>query len=159
VKVSVLPRDSTNEGAFDVSNDKRTWHSVVDVFDYRNPALKDGHLSVYKSSPGRSRWFCDRCGTSVGYSVDPGIIPPEWEWPQMLDLWSATIDREDLEKDYMAPERMVWCHYGVPWIQGLVREGAGGIPEHPLTKIEKVLGDDIEDDLKQMAALEESVKM
>lgn len=76
----------------------------------------------------------------------------------MLDLWSATIDREDLEKEYMVPERMVWCHYAIPWIRKLAQEGAGGIPEHPLTKIDKVEGDDIGDDLKQLAALGKSVK-
>ena len=48
------------------------------------------------------------------YSVDAGVIPPEREWPTMLDIWLGTVDREDLERDYMSPERMLWCEKGVP---------------------------------------------
>jgi hypothetical protein len=35
----------------------------------------------------------------------------------------------------------------------MARHGAGGIPEHPLTKIDKLVGDDIEDDLQELAKL------
>ena len=116
-----------------------------EAFDFRSPVLKDLHLSVYKSTPERSRWFCSRCGTMVAYSVDPGVIPAEWSWPTMLDIWLGTVDREDIEKDYMSPERMLWCDKGVPWIRRLARSGAGGIPEHPLTKIDKLVEDDRKD--------------
>lgn len=68
----------------------------------------------------------------------------------MLDIWLGTVDREDLEKDYMSPERMMWCEKGVPWIRKLSQVGAGGIPEHPLTKIDKSVGDDISEDLKEL---------
>ncbi|KAK5165731.1 uncharacterized protein LTR77_008654 [Saxophila tyrrhenica] len=160
VQVSVLPRSTTttSEGAFDIPDRERTSASASEIFDPRNPNPANSHLSVYRSSPQRSRWFCSRCGTSIGYSIDPGVIPEAWGWPTMLDLWSATIDREDLEKEYMAPERMVWCHYAVPWVGKLAREGAGGIPEHPLTKIDKVVGDDVTEDLRELEALEQSTK-
>ena len=62
----------------------------------------------------------------------------------MLDIWLGTVDREDLEQGYMRPERMMWCEKGVPWIRELARSGAGGIPEHPLTKIDQVIGDGAE---------------
>ena len=90
----------------------------------------------------------------VAYSVDPGVIPVEWNWPAMLDIWLGTVDREDLENDYMKPERMMWCEKGIPWIRELARNGAGGIPEHPLTKIDKIVGDDSEDDLKNLSSSE-----
>lgn len=72
----------------------------------------------------------------------------------MIDFWLGTIDREDLDKDYMAPERMVWCHLGVDWIRKFARGSTGEIPEHPLTKIDKIVGDDIESDLAELQALD-----
>lgn len=61
----------------------------------------------------------------------------------MLDIWLGTVDREDLEKDYMSPERMLWCDMGVPWIRKLATSGGGGMPCHPLTKIDKLVGDNV----------------
>lgn len=158
VKVSLIPRSFTAEGAFSTPASERTWISGSEAFDFHNPPMDTTYLSQYKSSPHASRWFCGRCGTPVAYSVDPKIIPAEWKWPVMLDIWSSTIDREDLDHDYMVPERMLWCHMGVPWIRRYTREGLGGVPEHPLTKIDKIVGDDIEDDLKELAALGEETK-
>ena len=89
----------------------------------------------------------------VAYSIDDDVVPEEWGWPRMLDILLGTVDREDLEEEYMRPERMIWCEKGVPWIRQLARNGAGGIPEHPLSKIDKVVGEDIEDDLKEHAKL------
>ena len=142
VKISFLPRSEEGEGPFTISDSVRPWQPASSTFNSPDLDLKDLHLCAYKSSPGRSRWFCDRCGTTFAYSIDPTILPSEW--PTMLDIWLGTVDREDLEKDYMKPERMMWCDKGVPWIRRLARSGAGGIPEHPLTKIDKVVGDGIE---------------
>ena len=91
----------------------------------------------------------------VAYSIDPGVIPLECGWPAMIDIWLGTVDREDLEKDYMAPERMLWSAKGIPWVRRLTQSGAGGIPVHPLTKIDKLVGADIEEDLKELASLED----
>ena len=156
VTASILSDATTNEGAISTPDSERTFSLALDIFDHRKPASDvPSPLAAYRSSSHCSRWFCSRCGTSIAYSVNPDIIPAEWEWPTMLDLWSATIDRECLDKEYMAPERMVWCHFAVPWIQKLARQGAGGIPEHPLTKIDKVLGDDVEADLRELEGLHE----
>lgn len=149
-RVSVLPRMARAEYAFDIPGSDREWLAANEVFHSDVPKLEDSYLSVYKSSPGRSRWFCNRCGTMFGYSADKGVIPKDWGWPAMLDIWLGTIDREDLEKDYMKPERIMWSEMGIPWVQEFVRGGAGGIPEHPLTKIDKVMGDDLEDDLNEL---------
>lgn len=150
VQVSLLPRDEDRSGPFNTLHSEREWTSAAEVFDFRNPNLKDTYLSIYKSSPNRTRWFCSHCGTPVAYSVDPGVIPVEWGWPTMLDIWLGTVDREDLEKEYIHPERMLWCEKGVPWIRRLATDGAGGIPEHPLTKIDKVVGEDVEGDLREI---------
>ena len=154
VRTSVLPTSAKAENAFDMPDSEREWVPAGDIFDFRNPALKDFHLAVYKSTAGRSRWFCGRCGTMVVYSIDPGVIPADWGWPPMLDVWLGTVDREDLEKDYMKPERMLWCEKGIPWIREMARNGAGGIPEHPLTKIDKLVGEDIGGDLKELETLD-----
>ena len=158
VQVSLLPRRDQAAGAFATADSERTWTPAAEVFDFRNEKLTETFLNVYKSSAGRSRWFCGRCGTMVAYSIDPGVIPAEWGWPIMLDIWLGTVDREDLEKDYMSPERMLWCEKGVPWIRKLARSGAGDIPEHPLTKIDKCVGDDVEDDLKELESLDKGSK-
>ena len=154
VQASLLPHEAGNEGRFETPDSEREWSAASEIFDFRSPELKDSFLSVYKSSDGRSRWFCGRCGTMIAYSIDPGFIPAEWGWPPMIDFWLGTVDREDLEKDYMAAERKLWCEKGVPWIRKLSQVGAGDIPEHPLTKIDKLVGDDIEEDLKELAGLD-----
>jgi len=51
-------------------------------------------------------------------------------WPGLLDIWLGTIDREDLEKDWLAPVRHCWIDVEVPWIGKLATEGSGGIPTH-----------------------------
>ena len=107
-------------------------------------------LGHYHSSAGRNRWFCRKCGTMLFYTLSEGVIPEDWGWPQMLDIWLGTVDRECLEKEYMKPERMLWCEMGVPWIRELARSGAGGVPEHPLTKIDKLVGDDVGEDLEEL---------
>ena len=153
VRTSILPATAHAENKFEVEDSDRQWVAAADVFDFRNPELKNLHLAVYKSTPGRSRWFCGRCGTMVAYSIDPGVIPAEWGWPPMLDIWLGTVDRGDLEKDYMKPERMLWCEKGIPWVREFARNGAGGIPEHPLTKIDKLVGEDMAEDLKELETL------
>jgi hypothetical protein len=156
VEASILPRTMRGQGPFDVPDDQRTWKPASEVFDPKSPALEDGYLAVYRSSPGRSRWFCQRCGTGIAYGIDSGIIPPEFGWPPMLDILTGSVDRADLEHEYMAPERMLWAHYGIPWIRKLAHDGLN-IPEHPLMQADKSMEDDIEDDLKKLDALREQL--
>lgn len=111
--------------------------SAAELFDWETVKEKDVHLTVYKSTPQRSRWFCSRCGTNIAYTVDKGALPVEWGWPDMLDIWLGTVDREDLE-GLGPPERMLWCENGIPWIRELARNGAGGVPEHPQWRIDEL---------------------
>ncbi|KAK4504268.1 hypothetical protein PRZ48_005184 [Zasmidium cellare] len=71
----------------------------------------------------------------------------------MLDIWLGTVDRSDLEQDFMRPERALWCAKAVPWVAEMARSGNGGIPEHPLTKIDKVMADDVSADMVELNAL------
>jgi len=115
------------------------WMPASEVFD-KEAVLADTStaLAVYESSPTKSRWFCRRCGTPFGYSIDaehPAYA--EWKWPPMFDLYMGTVDRADLERDWMVPDRRMWCEPGVPWIRKLIAEGsdAMGLPSHPTIDI------------------------
>lgn len=121
------------------SGTDETWLPAAEVFDYKSISNRKASLTFYKSSEGRTRWFCGRCGTNLAYSIDPGVIPEEWDWPKMLDIWLGTVDREDLEGEQLVPERQLWCDKGVNWIRKFATAGAGGIPEHPLSKINVVV--------------------
>lgn len=117
--------------------ENRTDFTADELFNFETVSERDVFLTFYKRSPQRSRWFCSRCGTSIGYTVDPGAIPAEWGWPKMLDVLLGTIDREDLDDgDKLAPERQMWCDMGIGWIRRFARNG---IPEHPLSKIDQVI--------------------
>jgi rhodanese-related sulfurtransferase len=108
-----------------------------ELFDFETIAEREMFLTSYKSSEKRTRWFCGRCGTSLAYTIDTGVVLPEWGWLKMLDIWLGTVDREDLDDgDKMEPERQMWCDMGVGWIRRFARNG---IPEHPLSKIDQVL--------------------
>lgn len=73
------------------------------------PEKADNFIRQYRSSEGRTRFFCVRCGTSLAYAVHPMPEP----WPPMLDVYIGTIDREDLDTEYMEPERQLWWDWGI----------------------------------------------
>ena len=54
--------------------------TAEELFRFESVAEKDVYLTFYKSSEGRTRWFCSRCGTSLAYTVDEGVIPAKWGW-------------------------------------------------------------------------------
>lgn len=47
----------------------------------------------------------------------------------------GTIDREDLEREELRPERHVWWDMGIGWIKELFGKGDEGMPKHPLARI------------------------
>lgn len=145
IHISVLQRHEHSEGTFSSVDADREWMTASEVLDFNNLAGKNWYLNAYNSSPNGSRWFCSRCDTQFAYSVGEGVVPWEWGWPPMVDLWLGTVDREATEKDYMHPERMVYREKGVSWALSMARYGAGGIPEHPLTRIDKLVGEERRD--------------
>lgn len=152
----LLPEELPSVGKAKSEDERREWYPVGTIAQNELGSSWEGRvLGRYASSNGRFRWFCQNCGTPLGYSVSDGVIPEEWGWPKMFDIWLGTVDREDLEKDFMRPERQLWCQRGVPWIRELSTSGARSadgapIPQHPLTKIDKKEGDDITEDLKAL---------
>lgn len=141
VSVQCEPRSSSSSGLKAAAELK--WVPAAEVFDHTNLALEELFLAHYESSEGRSRWFCRRCGTNLAYTIHPGVVPEEWGWPRMLDIWLGTVDRDDLDKEWMVPERMLWCDFGVDWVRKWSIRGGGGIPEHPTTKIDQLVGEEV----------------
>ena len=122
--------------------EEETWHPAAEVFDRDSSVSKDSFLAFYESSKDRIRSFCGQCGTNLAYRMDKASVPDLQGRPEMLDVLLGTVDREDLEKEWFVPERALWSNFGIDWVRKLVREGAGGTPEHPLWKINEVVGHD-----------------
>jgi hypothetical protein len=162
VAMSCFPKDditALHSFKINVSDSKRHWQPVAEIAQEHVGSTVEGTtLGHYISSAGRNRWFCTNCGTPIAYTISDGVVPPEWNWPKMFDIWLGTLDRVDLEKEYMRPERMLWCHYGVPWIKklsvdGAVLESGRSVPRHPLTKIDKIEGEETKEDLEELSRL------
>lgn len=62
-----------------------------------------GELTIYNSSPGVQRGFCDRCGTSLTYSGD--------DWTDYA-VMSATLD----EPSVVVPTSNVYLAHKLPWV-------------------------------------------
>jgi hypothetical protein len=108
---------------------------ATDVFT-PGPISDDSFLTFFESSENRRRSFCGRCGTNLSYAAFP---MPEG-WPDMLDIVLGTVDREDLEKDALKPERQLWWDYGIDWVKKLTIEGLEALPKHPDYRVDHVVG-------------------
>lgn len=56
-------------------------------------------------------------------------------FPDCIDFRLGTVDKEDLEMDWMVPDRHLWWERGIKWIQSVVvgaaeGGGLGGLPKH-----------------------------
>jgi len=114
--------DRTNRKGFAREMDS----SSKDLPSSRVQRRNDTFLEFYASSSSCTRSFCARCGTTLTYCVAPMPKP----WPLCLYIWLGTIDREDLEKDWLNPQAHCWIDVEVPWIGKLACEGSGGIPRY-----------------------------
>ena len=111
----------------DALAEKRSpWLPATRIFE-PGPASTNSFLDFYESSAGRRRSFCGRCGTMVAYAA----LPMPHGWPDMLDIVLGTVDREDLERDSLAPERQLWWEKGIHWVQKFSESGAVALPKHP----------------------------
>jgi hypothetical protein len=104
--------------------DRSLWTPAQDVFR-PSPVDTDHFLKSYESSHERWRWFCNRCGTSIGYTA---VMPSGF--PDMLDITLGSVDRENLDGDTLVPERHLWWGYGIDWIGRLATRGYGELPIH-----------------------------
>lgn len=58
-------------------------------------------------------------------------------WPDMLDIFLGTVDREDLLDGALAPTRQLWWDCGIDWVRDLSIKGAGELPRHPSYKVDE----------------------
>jgi len=113
---------------------EKTWIKGDEIFKLENLGTKQyTPLKWFKSSDTKFRGFCDNCGTSLCYR-STNLMPG---WPDMVDILLGTVDREDLEKDWLKPERELWWEMGIPWVRDLTRDGTlkEDLPRHPLWKM------------------------
>ena len=62
--------------------------------------------------------------------------------PLMLDVYLGTVDREDLGKYVLRPDRHVWWDHEIKWIKELYKsEAQGGLPKHAITNLKEVVED------------------
>lgn len=121
VRFSLLPRDAPPIQ----SGEERTFVPAAQVvFPAEPPA--NTLLATYHSSPSVTRTFCARCGTNLTYARHP--LPEGW--PPIVDVLLGSVDKEDLERYGLRPDRHVFWDCGVGWIQDLFA-GDGGLPRHP----------------------------
>jgi hypothetical protein len=74
------------------------------VFRVGDLVWQRGEPTQFVSSPGVSRGFCARCGTTLSYRRDTRA--------EFVDLTAATFDRPDR----FAPLREIWTAQRLPWI-------------------------------------------
>ncbi|TVY81167.1 hypothetical protein LSUE1_G006291 [Lachnellula suecica] len=113
-------------------DDETTWFPVDSLF-YPGPSTSKYWLKFYKSSDRATRSFCGRCGTNLTYST---ISSSMKDFPKIFDVVLGTIDRADLEKDWMAPDRHCWVSCEIEWIKELTN-GAPSMPRHPSFKLDE----------------------
>lgn len=113
------------------SGDK-AWLPVTNFF-YPGPQSEKYWLRFYKSSERTTRSFCGKCGTNLTYSI-PNLGQG---WPDMFDVVLGTLDKGDLENDWMAPDRHCWVSCEIPWISKLTN-GIPSMPRHPSYKLDEL---------------------
>ena len=70
-----------------------------------NFEVSHGRLALYASSPGVSRGFCDRCGTSLTYAGE--------DWPGQIAVLAATLD----EPGFVSPTAHNYVEHKLPWVR------------------------------------------
>ncbi|KAJ6441372.1 glutathione-dependent formaldehyde-activating enzyme domain-containing protein [Purpureocillium lavendulum] len=163
VQVSAITRamaEAADAGVpADDDDDKRNWIPAAALFDDQAGLGDELCVSVYKSSPRRHKAFCPRCGVAIGHVAGKGTVPPEWGWPDTMAVVTATMDREVLEREWWRPERATWTACGIPWVRDAVRGGVAGVVEHPLAFRDKVMGEDIAQQVEMLKALGENINV
>ncbi len=76
-----------------------TWSGVKP----ENLEVTKGQITIYESSPGVRRGFCQKCGTSLTYTGD--------DWTD-VGVLSATLDDPGVAK----PTTNVYLEHQLPWV-------------------------------------------
>lgn len=104
----------------------------IDSLFYPGPLSSKYWLRFYNSSERTTRSFCGRCGTNLTYSAKN---PPNG-FPVIFDVLLGTLNRADLEKDWMSPDRHCWVDCEIKWIKELTN-GVPSMPRHPSYKLDE----------------------
>ena len=59
---------------------------------------------------------------------DPAVMPDGWS--DFVDIMLGTVDREQLDQPWMAPEREENFNSGISWARAAAAKGLAG-PKHP----------------------------
>jgi len=131
LKFQCLPRDGGEE---------RIQLSTEDLI-FPSPTSEKTFIAHYTSSRMEAfntdviRSFCGRCGTGMSCSVTP--------WPLQgvgatCSIAMGTLDREDLEKEGVRPEKHLFCDVAIDWVVKMLSEGdqslhgsGTALPKHP----------------------------
>jgi hypothetical protein len=75
---------------------------IIRLVDFR---YTQGTPTVFESSPGVRRSFCDRCGTPLAYATD--------RRPDQIDLYVCSLD----DPTAIAPQAHVFVAEQLPWFE------------------------------------------
>lgn len=111
------------------------WHPAENIFRHFTSTAHDSnsYLGAYLSSGNANRYFCSRCGTHLGFRKFPNN-----EVEPIMDLVLGSVDRHDLDKEYMLPERHLWWSVGIEWIKAFLVKGWSDIDRHPESDMKHV---------------------
>ena len=140
-KLTKLPRPTTtttNSGSKSSdsysnsdSGPEEIWLPALQILTvHSDPVIPASPLRWYISSSSRARTFCGHCGTNLTYAIYPMVEG----FPDIFDTLLGSVDRSDLERAWMAPERHSWWSLGIGWVKDGVRKGFAG-PRHPIFKV------------------------
>ena len=118
-------------------NSSASWVPATEMFR-KGRDSEDYWLKFYKSSDNVTRTFCGRCGTNLTYAIWPSMGEGEG-WPDIFDVLLGTLDKEHLEKEYLAPDRHCWVECEIPWVR-MLTSGWKELPRHPTYKVNEVAG-------------------
>ncbi|MCJ1391751.1 hypothetical protein MMC18_004616 [Xylographa bjoerkii] len=129
------PVSASNSEAAGAASQTESWIPATELFR-PGPQSDKYWLKFYKSSSCATRSFCGRCGTNLTYAIWPSMGEGEG-WPDIFDVVLGTLEREDLEKEYMAPDRHCWVECEIGWVRELT-SGGRELPRHPTYKVNEM---------------------
>ncbi|KAF2232326.1 hypothetical protein EV356DRAFT_256508 [Viridothelium virens] len=134
--VSLRPPPPPDTHHYSTPDNELTWLSADEALRQDSEESQESTVRFFVSSKDRTRSFCGHCGTNVAYAVWP--IPGYAKgFPDLFDVVLGTLDREDLERSEMRPERQLWWEKGIEWVQKL-SDGLN-VPKHKGFRVNEVV--------------------
>jgi hypothetical protein len=132
VEFQLQPREANDPGTFEqqFKKDEAVSYACLDVARADGGLSAKTYLGHYMSSKDVHRCFCARCGTSVLYSF-MGDRGPSWTLGTVVDIALGTLDKQDLEREGVRPDRHLWWNHGIGWVKEMLMDGDSGMLRHP----------------------------